>query len=141
MATLLLLVALATTLNVHPSLDLATDPRTMTLSWELLEKARYGRDTKEHAAFLMRDAGGELRLAEWPWGAESTRATYHGEVPAGTVAIVHTHPGHLPNPSPGDAALSRRLSLPVYVLTRGSVTRTDGARMETVAVGDWNPRR
>lgn len=115
--------------------------RTMALAWELLEDARYGRDSKEHAAFIVADENGELRLARWVWGAESMRATYRGAMPRGAMAIVHTHPNHLPNPSPNDVNVAQKLGIAVYVVTRGSLTVTDGSRTAQVAVGDWNPRR
>lgn len=115
--------------------------RTIVLAWELLESARFGRDPKEHAAFVVIDDGGQLQLSRWPWGAESMRATYRGKIPGRARAIIHTHPHDLPNPSPGDIALARKLGLAVYVITRTSVTLTDGSRTTRVARGDWNPRR
>ena len=55
----------------------------------------------------------------------------------GRVAIVHTHPLRTdPRPSSGDAALSRRLGLPVYTLTRYGlwVAQPDGTiRLEAPA--------
>jgi proteasome lid subunit RPN8/RPN11 len=119
----------------------STDPQLLTVSWELLRSAGYGHATREHAAFLVMDGRGGLQLVPWPSRAASHRATYRGAIPAGTVAIVHTHPDHLPNPSAGDERVSRRLALPVYVLTRSRVTRTDGERTVQVALGDWNPAR
>jgi proteasome lid subunit RPN8/RPN11 len=118
-----------------------TSDRTVALAWELLADARYGSDPKEHAAFIVADASGELRLARWPWAAETKRATYRGNMPRGAVAIVHTHPNHLPTPSPNDVAVARKLGMPVYVITRTSVMRTDGSGSAYVAQGDWNPDR
>ena len=115
--------------------------RTLILAWELLESARFGRDSKEHAAFLVADESGQLQLSRWPWGAESMRASYRGEIPPRAVAIIHTHPNSRPNPSPDDAALAQKLGMEVYVITRTSVTRTDGSRTTHVALGDWNPHR
>src|SRR5688572_21568521 len=140
MRTLLMLVALLGTMESLGA-DPATDFRTLELSWDLLRSASYGQSPKEHAAFLVRDDDGELQLVKWPWGAESRRASYNGAIPVRTVAVVHTHPSHLPNPSHGDAALALRLGLPVYVLTRNRITRTHGGRTELVARGDWNPSR
>lgn len=119
----------------------AADPQFLSVSWELLKTARYGQTTKEHAAFLVSDSRGGLELVRWAWGAETLRASYRGAIPEGTIAIVHTHPNTSPNPSGDDVATARRLGIPVYVLTRSAVTRTDGVRTETVAWGDWNPAR
>lgn len=140
MRTLMVLVALVGSLKIAAE-DAAPDARTIALSWDLLRSAQYGRATREHGAFLVSDANGELRLVKWSGEATSMSATHRGRIPSGTVAIVHTHPNDLPNPSPGDAALARKLNLPVYVLTRRSITRTTGRGMEVVAVGDWNPSR
>jgi hypothetical protein len=140
MRTFIVLVALLGSMEALAS-DAAPDARTIALSWDLLRGAQYGRSTTEHSAFLVSDAKGELQLVKWPGQATSLSATYRGIIPAGTVAIVHTHPNALPNPSRGDAALARKLNLPVYVLTRTSITRTSGGRMELIAVGDWNPSR
>ena len=115
--------------------------RVMVLAWDLLESARFGRDSKEHAAFLVADESGQLHLSRWTGAAESMRATYRGRIPGGAVAIIHTHPHDLPNPSPGDIALAEKLGMTVYVITRTRVTRTDGSRTTNVASGDWNPHR
>jgi proteasome lid subunit RPN8/RPN11 len=69
------------------------------------------------------------------------RATYRGRIPDRTLAIIHTHPNARPNPSPDDIATAQKLGMPVYVVTRSMVTRTDGWRTTRVAQGDWNPGR
>lgn len=140
MRTLIVVVTLLGCLEAVAA-DPAPDARTIALSWDLLRSARYGHATKEHSAFLVRDANGKLQLVKWPGDGTRMSATYHGTIPAGTVAIVHTHPNGLPNPSRGDAALARKLNLPVYVLTRRGITRTSGGKMEIIAAGDWNPSR
>jgi hypothetical protein len=137
----LLLVTLLAAANITSANDLVSDSRAMTQSWELLRAANYGQSARERSAFLVRKGDGQLELVRWQFGAESMRATYRGAVPAGTVAIIHTHPNGLPHPSRGDAELARKLALPVYVLTRHSVSFTDGSRTELVARGDWNPSR
>ncbi|HYR29330.1 MAG TPA: Mov34/MPN/PAD-1 family protein [Thermoanaerobaculia bacterium] len=138
MQTAMLLVLLVT--NADRALETDRN-RMMVLAWDLLAGARYGLDPKEHAAFIVADERGQLQLSRWPWGAESMRATYRGEVPRTAVAIVHTHPNELPNPSRGDIALARNLGMRVYVITRTSVICTDGSRTTKVAYGDWNPHR
>lgn len=139
MRTFIVLVALlGSTIAVA---DPAIDARTITLSWELLRGARYGYAKIEHSAFLVVDAHGELQLVKWDGEATRMSATHRGGIPAGAVAILHTHPNSLPDPSSGDHALARKLKMPVYVLTRHSITRTDGGRKELIALGDWNPNR
>jgi proteasome lid subunit RPN8/RPN11 len=55
---------------------------------------------------------------------------------------VHTHPNVLPNPSGNDERVAERLGMPVYVVTRGSISMTAGLRRTKVLVlGDWNPAR
>ena len=136
-----MLAVLAGTVRIAAAGQVVTEPRVLVLSWELLRTAGYGQSTREHAAFLVRDDAGELQLASWPWGAESMRASFRGEIPVRAVAIVHTHPNARPEPSHGDIALARKLALPIYVVTRTSVTLTDGRRTAVVARGDWNPMR
>ena len=93
--------------------EAAAHARMMVLSWDLLRGAGYGLSTREHSAFLVTDANGNLQLVKWPWEATPMRATYRGTIPAGTVAIVHTHPNALPNPSHGDRALASSARLAV----------------------------
>ena len=140
MRTVIVLVALLGSMEALAA-DAAPDARTIALSWDLLRSARYGQSINEHSAFLVTDVNGDLQLVRWRGKATSMSATYHGIIPYGTVAIVHTHPHELPNPSDADAALARKLNMPVYVLTRNSITRTSGGRMEIIAIGDWNPFR
>ena len=140
MRNAILLLLLVTNASRVLGLDHNQD-RMRILSWDLLASARYGLDPKEHAAFIVVDEWGELQLSRWAWGAESLRASYHGKIPRGTLAIVHTHPMDLPNPSPDDIALARKLGMMVYVITRTSVTSTDGSRTTRIAYGDWNPHR
>lgn len=140
MRTFIVLVALLGS-TIAVAADPAADARTIALSWELLRDARYGSAKIEHSAFLVVDASGELGLVKWNGEATRMSATHRGRIPAGAVAILHTHPNDLPNPSSADHALARKLKMPVYVLTRRSITRTDGERMELIALGDWNPHR
>src|SRR5688572_28983120 len=108
MRTLIVLVALLGSVQTHAA-DATPDAQTIALSWDLLRSARYGYATIEHSAFLVRDESGDLQLVRWLGKATSMSATYHGTIPYGTVAIVHTHPNELPNPSNADAALARKL--------------------------------
>jgi proteasome lid subunit RPN8/RPN11 len=101
------------------------DPAVHGILAELLRSARYGSASTEEAAFLIRDSRG---------------ATFflRGPLPAGTVAIVHTHPNWLPQPSKLDALVARQTSVPVYVVTLTRISRTEGGKPMLVASGDWS---
>lgn len=119
--------------------EIACEGATLVQAWELLADAQYGRSRREHAAFVVRGADGTLALDRWPFEAESARATFRGAVPAGTVAIIHTHPNDLEYPSEGDQRLAGRMGLPVYVVTRSRISKTDGESIESIWIGNWNP--
>jgi hypothetical protein len=114
------------------------DPAVHGVLTELLRNARYGCVNTEEAAFLIRDARGATFFVRWRANGELNRATWHGPLPAGTVAIVHTHPNWLPLPSNIDARVARETSLPVYVVTLTRISRTDGGKPMLVAKGDWS---
>jgi hypothetical protein len=114
------------------------DPAVRGVLTELLRNARYGCVNTEEAAFLIRDAHGSTFFLRWRANGELNRATWHGPLPAGTVAIVHTHPNWLPMPSNIDARVARETSLPVYVVTLTRISRTNGGKPLLVAKGDWS---
>ena len=97
------------------------DERTTGLLADLYAKGGYGRVAIERAAFLVAGEEGTVRCVLWPFAPEFQQASFRGAVPAGTLAIAHTHPNHLPFPSAGDRALAQKLSLPVLVLTRKGI--------------------
>jgi len=82
--------------------------------------AALNRRESERAAFLVRRHDGTLRTIPWQPG-DATEATYKGRIPAGCIAIIHTHPIAAPQPSRRDLAESRRLNLPIIVITPDSV--------------------
>jgi proteasome lid subunit RPN8/RPN11 len=108
-------------------------------SWALLRTAAWGQSPHEHGAFAVLDADGHVTFVAWPFHHAALSATYTGSIPAHAFAIVHTHPNSHPMPSSEDETASKRLDMPVYVVTRAVVTRTNGKRTEYVAWGDWNP--
>jgi hypothetical protein len=81
----------------------------------------------EAAAFLVAtDAGLECVL--WPDERRRTRTqAFRGAIPAGTVAIAHTHPDRadLREPSGMDRLEARRTGLPIYVVTHWTVWVAD----------------
>ncbi|HUP64748.1 MAG TPA: Mov34/MPN/PAD-1 family protein [Thermoanaerobaculia bacterium] len=97
------------------------DDRTTALLADLYAKGGYGRVAIERAAFLVAGEGGTVRCVLWPFAPEFQQASFRGTIPAGTLAIAHTHPNHLPFPSAGDRALAREIGVPVLVLTRKGI--------------------
>ncbi len=92
---------------------------------------------EERAAFVIRRDARIYCLA-WNPSPEPDMARWEGPVPDGTIAIVHTHPNWLPMPSNIDARTARETRLPVYVVTRGRISKTTGQRGEVVLAGSWD---
>jgi hypothetical protein len=90
----------------------ATD-QVQVLMHDLLSDARSGFEHREEAAFIVRAASGNYYSIEWPSNGELDSARWVGTFPAGTVAIAHTHPTHLPNPSGIDVTVARHVHVPV----------------------------
>ena len=111
----------------------------LTQSWDLLKMASYGQSPYEQAAFIVRDPSGAERFALWPFGHLASKATYARTLPENAIAIIHTHPNAVPLPSNNDVRLAARLRLPVYVVTRTMIARTDGQGVEILHRGDWQP--
>jgi len=108
-------------------------------SWALLKDAKWGSSRFEQAAFAVRERDGRIDFVRWPASPGDFQADYRGSIPPNAIAIVHTHPNGYPEPSNNDAAVARRLGMPVYVVTRARVSVTTGREMRIIAVGDWNP--
>lgn len=76
----------------------------------------------EIAAFVVRTSDGTLALQPWPDRFYRRRQTFRGSVPAGAIAIIHTHPpGASPLPSEGDFVLARATGLPVIAVSRRAI--------------------
>ena len=88
------------------------------LHWydQLLAEGGYGRLERERAAFLIREHDGTLTLEPWPHG-DFRHARFRGAIPERTIAILHTHPAGLPQPSARDRAEAKRLGVAVVVIT------------------------
>lgn len=63
-----------------------------------------------------------------------------GTAPDGTVAIIHTHPESLPDPSPGDRRVAMAAGIPVFVVTRRAIVgaRADGSVRPVVEGRLWS---
>jgi proteasome lid subunit RPN8/RPN11 len=120
--------------------DLAQEPEVRREFRDLLLRSRRGMSHDEHAAFVVRRVDGTAGFVEWPAGGEPDSARWEGAYPARTIAIAHTHPNWLPQPSRLDSAVARRAQLPVYVITRGRLSKTDGAAIVIVEEGEWAER-
>lgn len=99
-----------------------------------------GDGQRERAAFIVRSEEGEYRCAEWPSKHHWREASYNGFVPAGTIAIAHTHPRAFPHPSQHDVDEAIRTQLVSYVITFWSIYRIDPAGGRIVALvrnHDW----
>jgi len=114
------------------------DPVVHGVMADLLRHGRFGMSNTEEAAFLIRNAVGATFFLHWPGDGELNQATWNGPIPKGTVAIVHTHPNYLPLPSNRDNRVARAVEVPVYVITRTRITRTDGDKPMVVVDGDWS---
>jgi hypothetical protein len=79
-------------------------------------------DEMEAGAFIVRQSDGGYALVPWPANTADVRsAHYVGVIPAGTVAIAHTHPFQAEQPSKGDIAQAKKIGLPIYVISRWSL--------------------
>lgn len=122
-------------LGLQQQHDLAREPQVQKLMRELLSGPRSGFEHREEAAFIVRSASGNFYSIEWPSNGGLDSARWEGAFPAGTVAIAHTHPTHLPLPSNIDITVARSVHVPVYVVTHEKITRTDGG--EPMVVAQW----
>lgn len=121
-------------------LEELTHPRAVFWYGDLLAEGGYGRLSRERAAFLIRETDGGFTLAPWPHGG-FRHATFRGDVPAGAVAVLHTHPLREPQPSQRDKAEARRLGLPIVVITPDAVIAAtpDGTELTLLGRG-WSAR-
>lgn len=133
-AVLLLALQLAT----NQACDI-TKRQVLPLLRDLLETSRTAAKETERAMFLTQDDDGEIDYELWPATMQRRKASYRGVRPLNTVAIAHTHPHNMPNPSTHDIDEAERIGLPIYVVTRGSIFRVDPDRTTTEVLRhvDW----
>jgi hypothetical protein len=119
--------------------EIATDAGVRAMFRQMLSQTRYGFSREEAAAFVVRDGNGHLAVVAWP-DADGIPdcAHWYGRFPEGVVAIVHTHPNWLPEPSTIDAQTARVTGVPVYVITAGRVSKTNGGRSQVVLDHGWS---
>ena len=104
----------------------------------LLRKAAFGQLGEERAGFLIIE-NGRFRLVMWTPTHQFHAEQWQGRIPAGTVAVVHTHPPAQPMPSAHDRAEARRVGIPILVVTNGSVALAteDGKIQHWMTEGGW----
>jgi hypothetical protein len=95
----------------------------------------------EWAAFIVRSADGSYDFISWPNTGERYAATWHGPIPSGTLAIAHTHPVTMPQPSRNDVKIAMRLNLPFVIISRTHVFVVDSTGKTRVLASDgWQQR-
>jgi len=105
------------------SLDVARAD-VQTCMQRVLKDGGYGFLRIEAAAFLIeKDDAYECRM--WSRSVSFHSQEWRGAIPEGAVAIIHSHPKDLPDPSSNDQRLAKRLRMPVFVVTPRHVTRTE----------------
>ncbi|HSB63387.1 MAG TPA: hypothetical protein VLJ18_04440 [Thermoanaerobaculia bacterium] len=98
------------------------DPGIRSGFLRLFAGVEFGFARFERAAWLLQEPDGPVRFLPWPFLGSYGKAAWPGRMPEGAIAVVHTHPNDSdPRPSTGDAALARRLGLPVLTLSRRSL--------------------
>jgi hypothetical protein len=135
MLTAILLLALS--FDVRHSIG---DPHLLAALRGLAHRGVYQIDQTEVAAFLVRDANGGISSVMWPHSANRRSEHYEGVIPAGTVAIAHTHPWQADqHPSRGDIEQARKIGLPIYVVTQRNLYVVDasGEVIELFAQTGW----
>ena len=97
-------------------------------------------DQMEAAAFIVAQPDGSLVAVPWAANTASIRgARYSGAIPAGTIAIAHTHPFTAELPSRGDLAQAKKIRLPIYTISQWSLYVADpsGAVVPLIVRHNW----
>ncbi|HUR81504.1 MAG TPA: Mov34/MPN/PAD-1 family protein [Thermoanaerobaculia bacterium] len=102
-----------------------SSPQAFVWYDRLLAEGGYGRFERERAAFLIEERDGTLTLEPWPVSAHR-HASFRGTIPPRAIAIIHTHPRNLPDPSAHDRAEARRLNIAIVVVTPRGVVIVEG---------------
>ena len=105
------------------------DPIVLGFFADVLRNGGLGYRKSESAAFLVRESDGTHRCVTWPFTREVQMQRFEGTAPDGTIAIIHTHPESLPDPSSGDRRVAMAAGVPVFVVTRRAIVgaRADGS--------------
>ena len=142
MRVTLLVIAFAFELSAQPFDFRATteNPAVLAALQDLGVRGFHRFDQREVAAFIVKDDKGLISCLMWPHSAALRSEHYLGVIPNGTVAIAHTHPLRAAEPSRGDVAESKRIGLPIYVITRWCLYAVDpasGDQVRLIYLKDW----
>jgi hypothetical protein len=124
-----LMLAIALTV-AYPFGEQTLARRDVTACFDhLLAGAYYGRTDYERAAFLVLNDDKTISCRDWPASFAFRTAQWSSAVPAGTIAIAHTHPASIRRPSTADLDTAATVGVPIIVLTPAwiSVGATDGS--------------
>lgn len=103
----------------------------------LFSRAGFGWSKREAAAWVTRDEARTMRLVFWPSSGKVHEEVWRGLIPAGVVALLHTHPPSVaPRPSLVDARTAARLGVPVYAIGRAGVFRVDADGLVAAVADD-----
>ena len=116
----------------------ADDPQVLAVMQDIARRGALQTDQQEVAAFLVRDESGAIASSLWPHTANRRSEHYEGAIPAGTVAIAHTHPIFAERPSRGDIEQARKIGIPIYVITRWSLYVVDETGDVTALIAHRN---
>ena len=83
--------------------------------------ARAGHSDHERAAFVTINDDGSFGCRLWPPTFTWRRTSWNGRIPDDTIAVIHTHPTDMPQPSQHDYAEARRIQAPVIVVSGGAL--------------------
>lgn len=98
----------------------------MPLLADLAARGGYGVRDTEQAAFIVRDDDGDARCILWPSTGAFQKAAVRTELPAGLIAIAHTHPRCCRELSAHDKREARRLAVPIIAVSMGTLNSVDG---------------
>lgn len=115
--------------------------RLVAVARDLFNLSIDGTVESERAAFLVVGPLGEYESVVWPRTHERRAATWRGPVPAGTIAVLHTHPMTMPEPSRNDVAhaIQTRLSFVIVSRSRVYVVEPNGS-VRLIASNGWRKR-
>jgi hypothetical protein len=144
LASLLLIAPLMVAAENHDSAVFQPGPAVLhdravfDCFMHLLREAKFGSVSHERAAFLVLQRDG-VHCVDWPATNDYQMATWSGPKPPGVVAVAHTHPLTLPQPSPHDVEQAQRSRMPMFVLTPMTVYLVyPSGRTEVLApYGQW----
>jgi hypothetical protein len=119
-----------------------SDPRVRAFFADVLRLGGFGFLPTERAAFLVVDPDGDYRCVLWVHSPAYQQQSFSGPRPAGTIAIIHTHPKGLPEASSGDRETAIQLALPIIIVTPRNirVVTTTGESTSLVTGRLWAPR-